>query len=440
MTAPDQITIRSYQVGFGDCFLLSFGYAGKEKHVLIDYGSTGLPDDVPSSRMKDIATNIRSRVGTEPFAVVATHRHRDHISGFATNASHNGTGDIIGGLKPKFVIQPWTEDPNLATTATGPAVAPTSPRAAAMARVQSLAAMQTIASQVWAEVKHNRSLRGPLRTQLGFLGENNIANPSAVKNLMTMAPNEYVHFGSTTKLSQFLPGVSVDVLGPPTVDQSAAVKKQRARDKDEFWHLMAAAGGGEADANENAAKPLFADEYIVGRVDKKFPPDTRWLIRKALQQRGQQMLGIVRALDKAMNNTSVILLFRTGGKSLLFPGDAQIENWQFALSKPAVMARLKKVDVYKVGHHGSLNATPMTLWDHFERRSPNKSDPKRMISVMSTMLGKHGSEDDHTEVPRERLTAQLRKQTNHYTTQTLAKTELFRDIVIKIGRSAKKPS
>jgi hypothetical protein len=249
---------------------------------------------------------------------------------------------------------------------------------------------------------------------------------------MTMAPNEYVFFGSKTKLSQFLPGVAVEVLGPPTVDQSAAVKKQRAKDKDEFWHLMAAAGGGEAAVEANDAAPLFASAYVVGRVDTRFPPDARWLIRRATRLRGEQMLGIVRALDKAMNNTSVILLFQAGGKSLLFPGDAQIENWEYALGKPAVMAKLKKVDVYKVGHHGSLNATPMTLWDHFERRSTTKTDPKRMISLMSTMLGKHGHEEDHTEVPRERLTAQLRKQTNHFTTQTLTKTDLFRDTVIKL--------
>jgi hypothetical protein len=32
-----------------------------------------------------------------------------------------------------------------------------------------------------------------------------------------------------------------------------------------------------------------------------------------------------------MNNTSVILFFEVGSKKLLFPGDAQIENWSYAL-------------------------------------------------------------------------------------------------------------
>ena len=102
---------------------------------------------------------------------------------------------------------------------------------------------------------------------------------------------------------------------------------------------------------------------------------TRWFIDRADRMNGNQLLGLVRILDKAMNNTSVILLLETGGKKLLFPGDAQIENWAFSLQKPAVMKLLTDVDVYKVGHHGSLNATPKTLWNHFSHRNKKKSAP-----------------------------------------------------------------
>ena len=63
------------------------------------------------------------------------------------------------------------------------------------------------------------------------------------------------------------------------------------------------------------------------------------------------------------------MLFEAGGEKLLFPGDAQIENWQYALSKPEVRALLKETTVYKVGHHGSRNATPKTLWKDFSKKS-----------------------------------------------------------------------
>ena len=64
-------------------------------------------------------------------------------------------------------------------------------------------------------------------------------------------------------------------------------------------------------------------------------------------------------MGDAMNNTSVILLMKAGTKKFLFPGDAQWENWAYALGKR--LKSLSDVDVYKVGHPGSLNATPKTL-------------------------------------------------------------------------------
>src|SRR3546814_10469532 len=84
-----------------------------------------------------------------------------------------------------------------------------------------------------------------------------------------------------------------------------------------------------------------------------------------------------------MNNTSVILLFEVGDKHLLFPGDAQYENWMYALAQEGVTQRLCKVNVYKVGHHGSLNATPKDLWNGFEARGSSKT-ANRLRSFLST--------------------------------------------------------
>ena len=121
--APTRATIRTYHVGFGDCFLISFQYAQKsERHVLIDFGSTGFPKGVPKSRMMEIAEDIKQRTGGKLHAVVATHRHRDHISGFATAKARNGTGDIIKSsrisscnLGPK--IRSWRRTPRVRAAA-----------------------------------------------------------------------------------------------------------------------------------------------------------------------------------------------------------------------------------------------------------------------------------------------------------------------------------
>src|SRR5258705_3265483 len=96
------VEVRMYNVGFGDCFLLTVPYAqadGGPRHLLIDYGSSGKPDGAPADVMRRIAQDIRAHVGAGRFAVVATHRHRDHINGFDDKSTTVG-GDIIAAMKP----------------------------------------------------------------------------------------------------------------------------------------------------------------------------------------------------------------------------------------------------------------------------------------------------------------------------------------------------
>ena len=92
-TQPTSVEIRTYQVGFGDCFLLSFLYAKARRHVLIDFGSTGITESRRkrppkgrvvskakagtsiSAHMRKIADDIAAVCGKDGLtALVATHR------------------------------------------------------------------------------------------------------------------------------------------------------------------------------------------------------------------------------------------------------------------------------------------------------------------------------------------------------------------------------
>jgi hypothetical protein len=137
-------------------------------------------------------------------------------------------------------------------------------------------------------------------------------------------------------------------------------------------------------------------ESVGDAVD---PGPIRWIVERLHEQQTHSLLRIVRGLDDALNNTSVILLFETGKRKLLFPGDAQIENWSYALTSPdasALRAALPEVDFYKVGHHGSRNATPRSLVTLWSGRT------KQLTSALSTMPGVHG-ESEATAVPRTTL-------------------------------------
>jgi hypothetical protein len=419
-THPKEVEIRSFQVGFGDCFLLSFVYSATDRrHVLIDFGTTGLPKKAkPSVHMPKIAQAIADVVGTAGLtAVVATHRHADHISGFATDGGNGGSGKTIAALKPHIVLQPWTEDPDAKPDASSA----TTPIGGTKGFVARLANINTLAERVSRFAAANPPwLSAAVRKELQFLGEDNLANKSAVNNLIAMGKAgkkgaKFLRYGDKTGLEALLPGVTVRVLGPPDLTQSDAIRKQRSKDKDQFWHFVRGA------VTEQVIAKASAPNH--GRRPLAVPEEGRWFRDRLQSVAGQGLLEIVRQLDDQMNNTSLILLFEVFGKKLLFPGDAQFENWSYAMTEAkdkATVARLVAgVDFYKVGHHGSLNATPKQwVWDAFSKKKGRKLE-----TMMSTMAGKHGKVASETEVPRRTLVTALKKGSQLKNTQDLKRKE-----------------
>ena len=71
-------------------------------------------------------------------------------------------------------------------------------------RRQALNVLNAIAEQVVPHYVTRFGRSQPTRQharQLDFIGKDNVKNPRAVENLMTMAPNDYVHAGKTTRLT-----------------------------------------------------------------------------------------------------------------------------------------------------------------------------------------------------------------------------------------------
>jgi hypothetical protein len=359
--------------------------------------------------------------------VVATHRHADHISGFATRDG-KGSGDVIAALNPKVVVQPWTEAKDAAIDSLGPEV--DSDKRAMVQRLAGLNAMHAISGEVLKMLESGSLKRADpeVRDQLQFLGEDNLSNESAVRNLMTMGEKRvYAFHGSDSGLGgDVLPGVETIVLGPPTLRQTETIRKQKSRDPDEYWHLSAAALEADHKLGADDETSIFPDHPTCPAT--KLPMGTRWFAGRVDKARSGQMLSLVRTLDKQMNNTSLILLFEVGGKKLLFPGDAQIENWRYALNSEFA-SKLDDVDLYKVGHHGSLNATPISMWNRFKKRGQD-GKKGRLTTMLSTMPGKHGHEKDKTEVPRRSLLKALVSDSDLHSTHLLDPDALCQEVTI----------
>jgi hypothetical protein len=434
-------------VGFGDCCLLSFAYPEGERHVLVDFGTAQLPRGLPRGHMLRVARDIERRCQGAPLAVVATHRHADHLSGFATDGPRQrggrSTGEIIRDLGPRLVLRPWTEDPALPAPPAGPPAAPgrralgSRGFALLLGELSALpAAALAEAGRLEAAARSTPFRRGVTR-ELRFVAKVNLSDPSAEEALRTMGRGgraRYLHAESRSGLEGMLPGVTVHVLGPPTVEQAAAARGRagapgfwdlRAR-LHQHWGLQAALlGGGGA----GIGNPFPRAERFDPRA---LPPELRWFRHRVLLSRGEQLLEIVRALDRMVNDTSLVLLFEVGPLRLLFPGDAGSGSWTHALSGPEAeenAALLSGTDLYKVGHHGGQEATPPKLWDRLGRGGPRRS----LRTLLSTLEGHHGNRDRQTEVPRRPLLATLRARSRLLATPALGQ-ELARAAEVDLTR------
>lgn len=464
---PTKATLWAYDVGFGDCLLLELAYATETRFVLFDFGTKGAAKPkgkaatAASSPMLKIARDIEARIKAAKkgrlAAVIATHRHQDHISGFSPGSKNNGPGAVIKALKPEVVVQPWTDTPSAPANWSGPDARGKSlkavglggdPLALAPGTLSLVHRFADLAMQE-AELSASRFTAEAVRGIMS-VAHNNLANRDALDLLEGLCPankHDYVYAGVRAKnLERALPGVKVKVLGPPTLNQYTKAFKGYAKDvPDEYWSLRAQLSDEHAfwqqlaslqamavDGAASSGKPLFPGG------SPHSPPEARWLVKRLGQDRGDSVFEVVRSADSVLNNTSVMLLLTIGTKRLLFPGDAQFEAWEYVLEVakdgPATKRELAQTDVYKVGHHGSLNATPKaSVWERFAKRGP-KGKRKRLTTVLSTAEGYYGGKKRaDTEVPRKPLVKALKADSDfHATNERRAGKDIFVKIDIPI--------
>jgi hypothetical protein len=404
------VRVRMYRQGLGDCFLLTFGAGADERHVLIDCGTLGATTN--ANKMETVVDHIRQSTNGHLHAMVATHEHKDHLSGFST-------GDDV--FKNNMTIDrfwvAWTENPadqlaqdlkkydedlglaaSMGIRAIRRYIAQETPSTKELEPVVPRDLLDQL-DRLATKAEHVLSFFGDDVLAANVFAPTIHAAMELVRTGFGTSEAKYLHPGTLVDVDDWLPGFRVYVLGPPRSKQ--AIDDTGEEGGGDLYPYPIGGITAAAQAFMNAASredylaqlnPLERDEF-----SKEVPFDQRFQ-RSARPAAGNRLPYpaydaaenawrrvdsdwlqfssiLTLQLDNRTNNTSLVLAFEriADGKVLLFPADAQRGNWQ-SWSTPTELTwtvtdgagaqqtvttgdLLKRTVFYKVGHHSSHNAT-----------------------------------------------------------------------------------
>jgi glyoxylase-like metal-dependent hydrolase (beta-lactamase superfamily II) len=306
----DDIIVRMYDVGFGDAFLVRIPTSDGVRKILFDCGSVA----AGAQPMDDVVKSIVDAVSDDGFplidVVVATHRHKDHVSGFANN--------LWQTVSVKEVWMPWTEHP-------------TDREARRIREAQArLAAQLNLA----LTRKLQAAVGDPALMRLQELALNALSNEAAMRTLhhgFARPPQPLLRFlpDSTGRILETgaLPGVVIHVMGPSR--DEAVIRDMDPPAGKSYLRFVGATGEGQPQVEP------FLSEWAITSTDIEWQGTNLALSaddEERLRSLNQDMdLAAAVALDKAVNGTSLMLMLQVGQTYLLFPGDAQWGTWQLVL-------------------------------------------------------------------------------------------------------------
>ncbi len=381
----DKIRIRMYNVGFGDCFLLLL--PGK-RAILVDAGfhAQGKGMFGGNDLADQILADVTAFAGQPRLdVVIATHRHQDHIFSFN---SDNWDKFEIGE-----VWMPWVEDRS-------------NSKAVGLWKKQKRFALQLAAAlpsfSLGADDKAGIDFMlwnaaAPVDGMEGIAGFEAWSNSGALDRLHDgfkrrdrARPRflpEKEAFPEDFQ-SDALPGVKIHVLGPPR--DPDLIEKLDPEGDDETYRalaLRAAAFGSTLDAS--VLSP-FGPAWEVQPNEPGTPLEPAETDRMDDLAHNADAVFAAEKVDGMINSTSLVLVLEIGKARLLLPGDAEWGTWKRILDDEAARALVRGATFFKVGHHGSHNASSKTLIE--------KTLPAAIPAMISTQEGP-GKYRNHIPLP-----------------------------------------
>jgi len=405
-SAAAGVTVRMFCQGLGDCFLITFPQDDVRPYVILIDCGVAIRSAGEAELMRQVVNKIAELTKTEDVTksivdlLVVTHEHYDHVCGFVHAEKE------LAGIEFRQVWYAWTEARNdnlanelrdkhakdktaLARTLAAVTAVPAPGRerfiqalrgvsafyepvpAAKKKKMLDVAAAMAAAGKLQqsgepATLMPGKVLRLPGtagagvadRVQAFILGPPHDARTLRSINPHKKNPETYEKSSLRAKISflgmnwGWVAGMTAHATGPKIdIQEEESGQAERAMPFDEKWRCKLASA-------EKAKDPFFRQNYFASDAQRRIDGD--WLFS------GAQQLALY--MESYTNNTSLALAFElpNSKKILLFAADAQVGSW---LSWHDVSYKtddnrtlqmrdlLANTVLYKVGHHGSHNAT-----------------------------------------------------------------------------------
>jgi beta-lactamase superfamily II metal-dependent hydrolase len=355
-----KLLVRAYNVGCGDCIYVRIPNANNGYHILIDCGKKGNTDLLRAAiahlgeKMLPDAGGGRKRLDL----IVATHRHEDHINGFNPEWFKN--------IEVKHVWLSAGMNPN-------------HPQAERTNQLHAFA--QTAMREL---LDSGQALSPQVELLANLYG---VSNDTAEEFLMQTIPKQnriepkFVHSGqSSHDLGLDFGDAVIHVLAP----EEDIDHYYLGEEADQSLKGML----GVAGTFQKQTRPVEGEGCVL-------PTNISASDFGVLQSRLlSNSLAFAEKDTSIQNNLSVVLLIEWRKRRLLFVGDAEWHgefkegkdngSWNVMWVKQHDMHLNAPLDFLKVGHHGSVNATPVP--DAVSAPSQRKNGIPSVNLILDTLL------------------------------------------------------
>lgn len=409
--AKTDVVIRMFCQGLGDCFLISVPQKGARPYsILIDFGvAMGTPrsDEIMQSVIRKVAELTAGVVDL----LVVTHEHWDHVSGFVQASEEL----VPQKLEFKQLWLAWTEDPRdqlardlkkkynkaklaLARARRMAALLQEDPSSAIrLAALDGVLAFHGLVAATGAE-RPKATIADAMAVPRKLVGAD--TDEDDAQHVEFLIPGRRLSLPGAAA-NGTAAGTRVFVLGPPHDPANIVRINPSKRDPETYekekhaapplavnWAWLAAALHWEPALFRSDEDPSDSGDFErsgpfdrfeqIGMAEAQDDPffQQRYF-EKNDENQGRRIDGdwvwsgaqrLALQLESYTNNTSLVLAIQlpNSQKVLLFAGDAQVGNWlswhaqeyeEDDGSKVSATQLLGRTVLYKVGHHGSHNAT-----------------------------------------------------------------------------------